>query len=316
MNTHRPVISLILVNGLANRLRALRTAFDMVDELGSYQLRFAWPLEPGICDIPARDVFNPSFLADFQFIPSSTEETWLKSSLRTGLHRYPSLGAWGLYAGWLREKFFWPKVKRNVLRFGEPLFIVTGGLLGSEGDRFTETRAEASSLLELHPWSSELEAEIDAARRSDSEVGIHLRLSNHRGLFPSPPRLRGIVLREMGPGDGRIISVATDSPPLSQRYIRAIEGLGFKPKVVASGLSHLRPELRDFVRLSQSTVVFAPFWSTFAKEGLSLLGKPNSRLVPLRRPLPASINAVLTLLRRLRGILALGEKVAETPRIF
>lgn len=305
-----PVISLVLVNGLANRLRALRTAFEVVKELKGYSLRFAWPLEPGICEISPGEIFSQQFLKDHLFTPSTDEQLWLVSDLKRGLHFYPCRNAWGLYAGWLREEFFWGSVEKKVFGPKASLLIVTGGVLGSiqaEQDRIAHPSENA--LRSASPWSENLSAQVEEAKRSGFEVAFHLRFGEQRNLFPTPSQFSRAVERKIGAGGGRLAVVSADSPSLAEPYVKVMEDLGFRIATSAASPKPLRPELLDFNRLSQAATVVAVHWSTFAPEALMSLGPDGSKLVLLKRPGHYMLYCIRSLLKRFRGLLMQNRRI-------
>lgn len=266
--TQPPLLSLVVVNGLANRLRALRTTIDFLQQSSDHEFRFAWPFEPGVCEVPPEEVFDAHFLEQFLFEPTDAQHRWLNNELRLGLHFYQEMNAWALLAGRLTERPFQRVMHRELIERKSSGWLVSGGNISSQ-EPLTSSQGNSppGGSRPKIVFSQECMEIIRASDAAKADVAVHVRLRNYAHQFPSSAALRRRLEADFGTVNSRRVSVVSDGHPKGTDYLSMLNSKTFET-ISPPRHFNVDPSVIDFFWIAQAPVAYSAHWSSFAVEAI------------------------------------------------
>lgn len=281
-------ILIVAVNGLANRLRAISSGFDLARQFPRFSLQIAWPIEPGVCEVEVEDLFSPEFIREFIVRPETELQSALACSIPEGLSYLPEAQTWVLAGGWLGEQVLLRSFIRRTLGDGRQGVIVSGGEFGLAGGRFSSRKARGQqySGIKFKDELMAIQPPQNPLTGLPPDLGIHLRTSDFPSQFPSFPSLIRTIEAHLLLRCDTTFFLAGDSVSSLNHWKSQLVDAGFS--VVENSMTGLNRTLNDFFSLSQCPIVFSPFWSTFAEGAFRVHGERSSKLVPLGRKLAST----------------------------
>lgn len=304
------MLSLVVVNGLANRLRALRTAIEFFRPLSDHEFRFAWPFQPGVCEVAPEVLFDTHFLEQFLFEPTKAEKHWLNTGLRLGFHFYQEMEAWALLGGRLTERPFQRAVHRELIERQSSGWLISGGNFRSQArpQNFLKSSLPPPDGTQSKiVFSRECMEIMRASDVAKTDVAVHLRLGNYGRQLPSPAALHRRLERDSGTLNFSRVTVVADGHSKGADYLSMLNSKGFE---TISSPRHFKvdPSVIDFFWIAQARIIYATHWSSFSEEAVKV-GTYGGRVIRLKVFFPYLWFRAIYMLKIVKEFFLLGSAV-------
>lgn len=257
--------SVLLSDGLGNRLVALAWAKILADHLG-WALSVQWPISPGVCECTFGDLFGGVEAPGFEVVDDIDPA---RASVETCIDE-------GVIA---------------AIRAGEKRTLILRGVPSIAGVSGSEIQQRASSALR----SLRVRPEIEAMRRNRAgdRFGLHIRSTDHLPAQVATPRsvYRAVLawihrsfpqerVHVFGDSHEQVLQVTECFPVARGGPVVAQT----RPEMGRGSLHGARRALADLLDLAACRTIFASPYSTFS-ESASLVGACSLRTLVIQESL-------------------------------